>query len=74
MVVIVSIIRVTILDNIEANVGTAQADVEQGETEIRQAARYQDSYRKKVLIFLVIVVVMAIILGIVIWVSTRNKK
>lgn len=59
-----------IIDSIEANVESAQVHVSQGGTQLQQARLYQNrARRKKVCIIAIGLVVLAIIIGLIVWSS-----
>lgn len=47
---------------IESNIEHAEANIEQGVGELRTAATYQNKYRKKVLILLLIAIIVGVII------------
>lgn len=61
-----------IIDSIEANVETAETSVQQANRELRAASRHQSASRKKICLLLLVLAVAALVLGIVIWLSTRK--
>lgn len=61
------------MDIIENNVETARDKVEDGVVELKKASDYQGAYRKKVCIFLMILVIMGVVIGLVVWVTTKKK-
>ena len=61
-------------DNIEHNVEVARDRVDDGVVQLEKASEYQNKYRKKVFIFLAILILFGVILGIIIWVSKRKKN
>jgi len=63
-----------IVDSIEANVETAETDVEQGNYQLRQARDHQASARKKKFCCFALLVAIVIILIIVIYFSTKGKN
>lgn len=62
------------IDNIEHNVEVARDRVDDGVVQLQKASEYQNKYRKKVFIFLTILVLFGIILGVIIWLTTRKKN
>ena len=61
-------------DNIEHNVEVARDRIDDGVVQLEKASEYQSKYRKKVFIFLIILVVFGIVLGLIIWATTRKKN
>ncbi|XP_076042699.1 syntaxin-7-like isoform X2 [Oratosquilla oratoria] len=58
------------IDSIEANVESAQVHVARGGGEIRDALRYQNkARRKRVCLIIISVVVLAIVIGLIVWSS-----
>ncbi|KAL5248222.1 hypothetical protein ACHWQZ_G017414 [Mnemiopsis leidyi] len=62
------------IDNIEHNVEVARDRIDDGVVQLEKASEYQSKYRKKVFFFLLILVVFGIVLGIIIWATTRKKN
>lgn len=63
------------LDNIEANMSSADASVESGVQQLGTASRYQKKARNKMCIFLIVVsIVLAIIVVVVLQEEKKNKK
>jgi len=60
------------IDTIEANVETAYSQVEQGNQQLEQAARYQRKSRKKLCILMLILVIIVAIIAVIIYVSMRK--
>lgn len=57
---------------IESNIENVQGNVEQGASELQKAATYQNKYRKKVLILLLIAVIVGTIVTIVVISDVKN--
>uniref|UniRef100_A0A2P2I4Z9 Syntaxin-7-like n=1 Tax=Hirondellea gigas TaxID=1518452 RepID=A0A2P2I4Z9_9CRUS len=63
-----------VIDSIEANVETAQVNVQQGSVELQSARQYQNKARRKKLILLfILLIVIAIIIGLIVW-SAKSSK
>jgi len=61
-----------VIDSIEANVETAQVSVSQGNVQLSAARTYQSrARRKKFIMFIILLVVLAIIIGLIVW-SAKN--
>ncbi|XP_057312791.1 syntaxin-7-like isoform X2 [Hydractinia symbiolongicarpus] len=60
-----------VIDSIEANVDSAAVHVETANVQLEKAKHYQKASRKKMCCILVILLVVGIILGIVIWQTTK---
>ncbi|KAM5180055.1 syntaxin-12 [Mantella aurantiaca] len=60
------------IDSIEANVESAEVHVERGTEQLQRAAYYQKKSRKKICILVLVLAIVAIILGIIIWVSIKS--
>lgn len=59
-----------VIDSIEASVERTEVSVNEGASQVRQASMYQTKLRKKKCILIVIaVVVLAILIGIIVWQS-----
>ena len=61
-------------DNIEHNVEVARDRVDDGVVQLEKASTYQNKYRKKVFVFLAILIAFGLVLGIIIWLTTRKKN
>ncbi|XP_060677213.1 syntaxin-7-like [Hemiscyllium ocellatum] len=61
-----------LVDSIEANVETAEVQVQQASQQLSRAAEYQRKSRKKMFILIVVLVILAAILGVIIWVSVKK--
>lgn len=62
-----------IVDSIEDNVESAAGHVEEGREELIKAVRYQNKSRRKLCIFILILVVVLAIIGIIIGIHFANK-
>lgn len=60
------------IDSIEANVESAEVHVERGTEQLQRAAYYQKKSRKKICILVLVLAIVAIILGIIIWLSVKS--
>ncbi|KAM4014621.1 syntaxin-7 isoform 1-T2 [Anomaloglossus baeobatrachus] len=60
------------IDSIEANVENAEVHVQQANQQLARAAEYQRKSRKKICIIIFVLVIVAVILGLIIWLATRN--
>ncbi|XP_062323995.1 syntaxin-7 isoform X1 [Osmerus eperlanus] len=60
------------IDSIEANVETADVCVQSATQQLAQAANYQSKSRKKMCILIVVLVVLAVVIGLIIWASVKN--
>ncbi|XP_065062440.1 syntaxin-7-like [Rhopilema esculentum] len=60
-----------IVDSIEANVGNAAANIEEGNVQLEKARDYQKASRRKLCCLVVILLVVAAIIGIIIWQTTN---
>ncbi|XP_039503806.1 LOW QUALITY PROTEIN: syntaxin-7-like [Pimephales promelas] len=60
------------IDSIEANVSTAEVHVQSATQNLNRAASYQTSFRKKIFIFIAILVVVAVIIGLIVWASQKQ--
>lgn len=60
------------IDSIEANVESAEVHVERGADQLQRAAYYQKKSRKKICILVLVLAIVAIILGIIIWLSVKS--
>ncbi|KAG6933364.1 syntaxin 7 [Chelydra serpentina] len=60
-----------VIDSIEANVENAEVHVQQGNQQLSRAADYQRKSRKKMCIIILVLVIGAVVLGLIIWASTR---
>uniref|UniRef100_A0A8C4Q9D2 Syntaxin 12 n=1 Tax=Eptatretus burgeri TaxID=7764 RepID=A0A8C4Q9D2_EPTBU len=61
-----------IIDSIEANVESAEVYVQQGTQQLSKAAKHQVASRKKICILVLVLSVIATILGIIIWQTTKS--
>lgn len=61
-----------LVDSIEANVETAETDVVQGNTQLRQARDHQASARKKKMFCFILLIVLVVVLALIIYLSTRK--
>ncbi|XP_067428359.1 syntaxin-7 [Thunnus thynnus] len=55
------------IDSIEANVETADVNVQRGTQQLARAADYQRSSRKKICILMVVLAIAAVVIGLIIW-------
>jgi len=62
-----------LVDHIEANVITAEVEVETGNRELRTAAEYQMKARKKKLCIVIVLVAILIVLTLIIYFSVNHK-
>ncbi|KAK7133933.1 hypothetical protein R3I94_015703 [Phoxinus phoxinus] len=60
------------IDSIEANVSTTEVHVQSATQNLNRAASYQTSFRKKIFIFIAILVGAAVIIGLIIWASQKK--
>ncbi|KAM6905690.1 syntaxin-7 [Lycodopsis pacificus] len=60
------------IDSIEANVETANVNVQNATQQLSRAADYQGSSRKKMCILGIVLVVVAVIIGLIIWASVKQ--
>uniref|UniRef100_UPI00358DE347 syntaxin-12-like isoform X1 n=1 Tax=Myxine glutinosa TaxID=7769 RepID=UPI00358DE347 len=60
------------IDSIEANVESAEVYVQQGAQQLGKAANHQVASRKKICILVLVLSVIATILGIIIWQTTKS--
>ncbi|XP_040280273.1 syntaxin-12 [Bufo bufo] len=60
------------IDSIEANVESAEVHVERGTEQLQRASYYQKKSRKKICILILILVIVAAILGFIIWLSVKS--
>ncbi|KAF2366763.1 Syntaxin N-terminal domain [Trinorchestia longiramus] len=61
-----------VVDSIEANVENAQVNVSQGNVQLQGARHYQSkARRKKFILFLILAIVVAIIIGLIVWSSKK---
>ncbi|XP_075940516.1 syntaxin-7 [Anarhichas minor] len=60
------------IDSIEANVETANVNVQSANQQLSRAAEYQGSSRKKMCILGIVLVVVAVIIGLIIWASVKQ--
>lgn len=61
-----------LVDSIEANVETAETDVVQGNTQLRQARDHQASARKKKMMCFVLLIVLIAVIALVIYLSVKK--
>lgn len=59
------------IDSIEANVENAEVHVQNANEQLHRAAQYQSKSRKKICIVIVMLVVVAVVIGLIIWGATR---
>ncbi|XP_072284813.1 syntaxin-7 [Pyxicephalus adspersus] len=59
------------IDSIEANVESADVHVQQANQQLARAAEYQRKSRKKICILIVVLVIVAVVLGLIIWGATK---
>lgn len=62
------------VDSIEVNVETAETDVVQGNTQLRQAREHQASARKKKFYCMLLLIVLIVVLIVVIYLSVKGKN
>ncbi|XP_040188626.1 syntaxin-7 [Rana temporaria] len=60
------------IDSIEANVESADVHVQQANQQLARAAEYQRKSRKKICIIVVVLLILAVVLGLIIWGATKN--
>ncbi|KAL7872611.1 hypothetical protein SRHO_G00075940 [Serrasalmus rhombeus] len=60
------------IDSIEANVENAEVNVQSATQQLARAATYQQKSRKKICILIVVLVVLAVIVGLIIWGSIKG--
>uniref|UniRef100_A0A1A7X3R1 Syntaxin-7 n=1 Tax=Iconisemion striatum TaxID=60296 RepID=A0A1A7X3R1_9TELE len=60
------------IDSIEANVETADTCVQNASQQLTQAASYQQSYRKKICILLIVGAVGLVVIGLIIWGAVKQ--
>ncbi|XP_067402854.1 syntaxin-7 [Emydura macquarii macquarii] len=60
-----------VIDSIEANVENADVHVQQGNQQLSRAADYQRKSRKKMCIIILVLAIGAVVLGLIIWGSTK---
>ncbi|XP_067840627.1 syntaxin-7-like [Heptranchias perlo] len=60
-----------LVDSIEANVETAEVHVQQANQQLNRAAEYQRKSRKKICILIVVLVILAVVVGLIIWATTK---
>ncbi|KAK6489078.1 syntaxin-7-like isoform X1 [Huso huso] len=60
------------IDSIEANVETAEVHVQSASRQLSRAAEYQSKSRKKICILIVVLSVLAVVIGLIIWVSLKK--
>uniref|UniRef100_A0AAZ3NT65 Syntaxin-7 n=1 Tax=Oncorhynchus tshawytscha TaxID=74940 RepID=A0AAZ3NT65_ONCTS len=60
------------IDSIEAHVETADLHVQNATQQLAQAADYQRKSRKKICILIVVLVVLAVVVGLIIWASVKG--
>lgn len=60
------------IDSIEANVETADLSVQSATQQLAQAASYQSKSRKKICILTVVLVVLAVVIGLIVWGSLKG--
>ncbi|XP_077076856.1 syntaxin-7 isoform X1 [Siphateles boraxobius] len=59
------------IDSIEANVSSTEIHVQSATQNLNRAASYQTSFRKKMFILIAVLVVVAVIIGLIIWASQK---
>lgn len=57
----------TAVDSIDANIATALNNVEEGRVQVEQASKYQTRARKKCLYLIIILLVIALVVGLLIY-------
>jgi len=62
----------SLIDNISSNVDRTAHEVESGNTELVKANRYAAKHRKKILILIMIIIFIAVVLGLIIFLSVRK--
>uniref|UniRef100_A0A671S4G5 Syntaxin-7 n=1 Tax=Sinocyclocheilus anshuiensis TaxID=1608454 RepID=A0A671S4G5_9TELE len=60
------------IDSIEANVSNAEINVQSATQQLNRAASHQTSFRKKILILIAVLIVLAVIIGLIIWASVKK--
>ncbi|XP_043919682.1 syntaxin-7 isoform X2 [Protopterus annectens] len=60
------------IDSIEANVENAEVHVQSANQQLARASQYQSKSRKKICILIVVLVLAAVIIGLIIWATTRK--
>ncbi|KAI7800170.1 putative syntaxin-7 [Triplophysa rosa] len=60
------------IDSIEANVENADVNVQSATQQLSRAADYQKSSRKKICVLIGVAIVVAIIIGLIIWASIKS--
>ncbi|KAM9320995.1 syntaxin-12 [Gastrophryne carolinensis] len=60
------------IDSIEANVESAEVHVERGTEQLQRAAYYQKKSRKKICILILVLAIVAVILGVIIYLSVKS--
>ncbi|KAM8831899.1 syntaxin-7 isoform 1-T3 [Spinachia spinachia] len=60
------------IDSIEANVESADVNVQSATQQLSRAADYQRSSRKKMCILVIVLLVLAVIIGLIIWGSVKQ--
>ncbi|KAL6095635.1 stx7 [Pungitius sinensis] len=60
------------IDSIEANVESADVHVQNATQQLSRAADYQRSSRKKMCILVIVLLVLALIIGLIIWASVKQ--
>ncbi|KAL7851870.1 hypothetical protein SRHO_G00176550 [Serrasalmus rhombeus] len=60
------------IDSIEANVENAEVNVQSATQQLARAATYQQKSRKKICILIVVLVVLAVIVGLIMWGSIKG--
>lgn len=59
------------IDSIEANVESAEVHVERGAEQLQRASYYQQKSRKKICILAMVLSLVGVVLGLIIWLSTK---
>ena len=60
------------IDTIDANIGTALNQVEEGTNQLEKAVVYQQKARKKMIILIAILLILATIVGLIIYFTTKK--
>ncbi|TRY88468.1 hypothetical protein DNTS_005151 [Danionella cerebrum] len=60
------------IDSIEANVSNSELHVQSATHQLSRAAGSQTSFRKKIFILIAVLVVLAVIIGLIIWASVKK--
>uniref|UniRef100_A0A8C2EQV5 Syntaxin-7 n=1 Tax=Cyprinus carpio TaxID=7962 RepID=A0A8C2EQV5_CYPCA len=60
------------IDSIEANVSNAEINVQSATQQLNRAASHQTSFRKKIFILIAVLIVLAVIIGLIIWASVKK--